>query len=246
VDRDTVRIVLLVIGILVIAGIYVWGVHKQKILDFLMRRGEFDELEFDQSPDSEPAIYDETEEYASARVPKRREPHFPEDEFEDDDLNFRRPEPPPPPPPPEKPDLAKTAALGAPFLIQLSVVAGGNRVFRGEELRDAMLSLELVHGEMDIFHRLDRDFRDSLFSIASLVEPGTFPIDDMASFECPGIVLFFQPARVPNPVEVFDDLVATGHDLAVRLNGIEWDEARRPLTSEKIADMRARLKAAYA
>ncbi len=270
-DRDTVRIVLLVIGVFVIAGIYVWGRHKQKLMDFLHRRGEYDELGYDPAQGyaaaRAPAEDPEDDEYESLGFKGRKqepgtervEPHMPpiygfDDELEEDPLAFAElePEPPaakPPAPKPEReaqpeprPEPKKPAGLGAPILIQISVVAGGDRVFQGEELRDALLELDLIHGTMGIFHRYDRKFRESLFSIASLVEPGTFPMDDMESFECPGVVLFFQPDRVSNPIAVYDDLIRTCHGLAHRLKGIEWDEKRQPLSREKIAHMRALLE----
>ena len=50
-DRDTVRTVLLITGLLVIAGVYLWGVYLDKIMDFLFRRGDFDEVEFDADQD---------------------------------------------------------------------------------------------------------------------------------------------------------------------------------------------------
>ncbi|MGX2039270.1 cell division protein ZipA C-terminal FtsZ-binding domain-containing protein [Methylocaldum sp. MU1018] len=243
-DRDTVRLILLVIGIMVVAGIYVWGRYKQQILDFLHRRGEFDELDFDPSIDRESPDYDENDEFESVRVLHRNERRFADDELdlgeETEDAVV------PPQPPRTAPSAApKAAALGAPFLIQLSVVAEDEFVFAGDELKNALLDLDLVHGDMGIFHRYDRASRKPLFSVASLVKPGTFPIDDMTSFECPGIVLFFQPATVDDPLRVFDDLVNTSHELAVRLSGIEWDDSRRPLTDEKITEMRSRLEEAY-
>ncbi|WP_133717028.1 cell division protein ZipA [Methylocaldum gracile] len=243
-DRDTVRLVLLVIGVIVIAGIYVWGRHKQKVLDFLQRRGEFDELDFDPSIDKESPDYDE-EEFESVRVLNRNERHFSDNEFDFEEEAEDVIEAPREPPRTTQRETDRTAALGAPFLIQLSVVAGDEFVFAGDDLKNALLDLDLVHGEMGIFHRYDREFRKPLFSVASLVKPGTFPVDDMASFECPGVVLFFQPATVDDPLDVFDDLVNTCHELAVRLDGIEWDDARRPLTGEKIAQMRNRLEEAY-
>jgi cell division protein ZipA len=97
---------------------------------------------------------------------------------------------------------------------------------------------------MGIYHRYDREYREPLFSVASLAEPGTFPIDNMESFECPGVVLFFQPTQVKDPLDVFDDLVSTCHELAVKLDGVEWDETHQPLTVDRIALMRQRLEAA--
>lgn len=265
-DRDTVRIVLLVTGALVIAGIYVWGRHKEKLMDFLQRRGEYDELGYDpaqEAPAPKTAYQDPAEdEYESLGFKGRKpaaaaaEPELPEYSFDDelgaDDL-LGTGEPAPakkasePPPAKSKagpaPEAKKSVGLSAPILVQVSVVAaGGNRFFPGEELRDALLDLDLIHGSMGIFHRYDRKFRESLFSIASLVEPGTFPMDDMESFECPGVVLFFQPDRVSNPIAVYDDLISTSHKLANRLGGMEWDEKRQPLSREKIAHMRALLE----
>jgi len=131
---------------------------------------------------------------------------------------------------------------GAPFLIQVSVIAGSGNFFNGTELKQALLENDLLYGDMGIFHRYNHDLTQTLFSVASLVEPGTFPIDDMASFECPGIILFFQTARVSDPLATYDDLVNTSRELAQQLNGIQWDETRQPLGASKIAHMRNLLK----
>jgi cell division protein ZipA len=140
--------------------------------------------------------------------------------------------------------ISQENAVGAPFLIQASVVARRGETFSGEELRDALLDLGLVHGEMDIFHRYDRNFREPLFSVASLVKPGTFPMDQMEAFDCPGVVFFFQPTTVPDPLAVFDDLFETSRDLAEKLDGIEWDEHRQPLTEANVRSLREHVEAA--
>jgi len=259
-DKDTLRIVLLAVGLLVIVGIYIWGRYKEKLIDFLQRRGEYDELGFDPSADEASPAYQEPEEDEYENLGfkgKKPEPAKPRaapaysfEEDEDGEPLFADPEPPSAKPAPEpaaskarpEPEARKARGLGAPILIQISVVATGGRFFPGDELRDALLELDLIHGSMGIFHRYDRKFRESLFSVASMVEPGTFPMDDMESFESPGLVLFFQPDQVSNPIAVYDDLMRTCHKLANRLGGQEWDERRQPLTREKVAQMRAQLE----
>lgn len=251
-DRETVRMVLLVVGLLVIAGVYVWGVYKQQILDFLHRRGEFDEVQFDPDNDDELDIYDESD-YDEEPVVRRREPHFSERKQDEEPaasstpaMTSPRSTSENPPPRAETPEpSARTTTLGAPFLIQLSVIGKNEKNFSGKALRDTFYQLGLIYGEMGIYHRMDKNLKEPLFSIASLVEPGTFPRDAMDAFQCPGIILFFQPARVPDPLEVFDNLVDTCHELSTQLDGIEWDETRQPLTIKKIADMRHRLRVAY-
>lgn len=227
-DRDTVRIIILVVGVLVIAGIYVWGRYRQKILDTLEGSCEFDvferegEREASPWPARESAAESTAEEGAvpaekSAAVSGAAAKSLPEAVEE-------RP-------------VRTSGALGAPFLIQFSVVKGGGR-FPGERLRDALIDLDLVYGEMGIFHRYDSAYREPLFSVASLVEPGTFPVNDMENFRTPGVVFFFQPSKVSDPLEVFDDLVDTCRRLAGALDGKVLDERRAELTEARVIKMR--------
>jgi len=238
-DKDTVRIILLILGVLIIAGIYVWGRYRKTLSDFVQRRGDFAELGFDESFGRHAANEDARElgsvgdqtrsRFDAAGFSVRRHGSESEEVKEGDQ------------PAAGVVVTPRETAVGAPFLIQVSVVARSGDSFSGEELRDALLDLGLIYGEMEIFHRYDRHLREPLFSVASLVKPGTFPIDDMESFECPGVVLFFQPAQVADSLAVFDDLFETSRDLAEKLDGIEWDEYRRPLTEARIREMRERL-----
>ena len=241
-DSQTLRWMLGVVGAIIIAAVYIWGRYKNKVLDFVNQRGEFDELGLgDDRPRKQPQPKPQPIRTSGgiAAIPDAK-PKASMDELDDneyfslDDNAASALETAP-----------RTAPLGAPFLIQISVVANDDEFFDGEELRDALADLRLIHGDMGIYHRYDRDLRNPLFSVASLVEPGTFPVQDMANFYCPGVVLFFQPPQVDDPIAVFDDLVTTCHELALRLNGLEWDEKRQPLSYEKIARMRARLREVY-
>jgi cell division protein ZipA len=94
---------------------------------------------------------------------------------------------------------------------------------------------------MGIFHRRDPETGGTLFSVASLVEPGVFPPDSMDTFESPGVVLFYLPGRSADPLAAFDAMIAVCHDLAGRLNGVEWDAGRRPLSPETISALRLSL-----
>ena len=240
-DSETLRWILGAAGVAIIGGVYVWGRHKAKLLDFIHQRGEYDELDIGDARPQAPPQPIRTSGGIAAAI-KGEDPPVSFDELDDNEYFSMDEEPAPaavdtPPP--------RTSPLGAPFLIQISVVAGDGEFFDGIGLRDALEDVRLIYGDMGIYHRYDRDLRVPLFSVASLVEPGTFPVKDMAGFYCPGVVLFFQPPQVDDPIAVFDDLVSTGHELALRLNGVEWDEKRQPLSYEKIAQMRARLREVY-
>lgn len=234
-DRDTVRIIVLIIGVLVLAGIYIWGRYKRKILGILERRGASGAPVFEVVRDiEEEEAWSELEEsynFGAEAASQRAGETFSEADAQMTDADAIRDE-----------SVAKTAGtLGAPFLIQLSVVKVGGARFPGESLRDALIDLDLVYGEMGIFHRYDNEYREPLFSVASLVEPGTFPVNDMENFRCPGVVFFFQPGKVPNPLEVFDDLVDTCRALATTLGGAVWDQNRAELTEARAVQMRERL-----
>ena len=242
-DRDTVRLLLIIIGVFLLAGIYIWGRFKDPVIRYFSERKELNE----NHPESFEQPYAEFDNYTnSSDGSGRKEPQLSSLDYADDDdldefltqnnVGFSD----------LRTDLTSEGPEAAPFLIQISVVAGPGRFFDGSDLKQALLDTDLLYGDMGIFHRYDRTFKQALFSVASLVEPGTFPIDEMESFECPGIVLFFQTARVSNPLEVYDDLVETSKDLATRLKGIQWDETRQPLSASRVAHMRHLLKHAAA
>lgn len=235
-DRDTVRMILLLLGVLIIAWIYVWGRYGSTLRDFFQRRGAFDELALDEP--CENTGEDDPDGSSVSAVAARDDGYA----FQEQERSFRSEPSRAVPVSVTETQRPRDSSVGAPFLIQVSVVARRGDFFSGAELRDALLDLGLVHGEMDIFHRYDRNFREPLFSVASLVHPGTFPIDEMEDFRCPGVVLFFQPSKVSDPLAVFDDLFETSRDLAEKLDGEEWDESRRPLTEEKIRELRDQLE----
>ncbi len=255
-DRDTVRLILLVIGIAVIAGIYIWGRSKDRIVSGRDDPRDTDAAEdiepFSLNPAAEEAAEIEVESFSSSRTAAPRTAQQGEEaaaEQEDIYVASRRkgqityPQTRPTWIPQENKPAASRADI--PRLIQLSVIARADNGFSGEELVEALTDLGLKFGEMGIFHRYCNYRKDAAFSVASLVEPGTFPMDEISSFRCPGVVLFFAPSKVQDPLIAFDQLVHTCHELAVRLQGIEWDDARKPLTLQKIAGLRNALEDAY-
>lgn len=145
------------------------------------------------------------------------------------------PAPKPPPTPAPEPESS-----GVPEIVQFGIVSKEQQGFNGMQLAVAFRSAGLVYGGMKIFEARD-DVGDTVYSVASIVEPGTFPETGLDQFHCPGIVLFMQPEFLADPVAVFDQLVATVHKLAKQLDGVEWDQKHKPLTEAAIASLRERL-----
>lgn len=128
-----------------------------------------------------------------------------------------------------------------PTLIQFSLVAKEDEGFNGIDLKEAFNQVGLEYGSMKIFERVD-DNRMVDFSVACMVEPGTFPDKNLETFYCPGIVFFMQPKELDDPASVFDDFILTIDFLAKRLGGVKWDHKREPLSEETISSLRAVLK----
>jgi cell division protein ZipA len=107
----------------------------------------------------------------------------------------------------------------------------------GEQLKAAFEAESLQHGKYDVFHRLD-EHGNTIFSVASMVEPGTFDPEKMAQETYPGVTLFTQ---LPGPIAgmlAFNELVACSRRLNTELGGTLQDERGVPLTVHRIERIR--------
>jgi len=92
---------------------------------------------------------------------------------------------------------------------------------------------------MNIFHRQDSRYPDRvLFSVASLVNPGHFPFDDMQDFTTPGLMLFTQLPGVRDGLEIYSDMLYTANELAGLLGGTLQDETHSVLSKQTIQHTR--------
>jgi len=76
------------------------------------------------------------------------------------------------------------------------------------------------------------------FSMANMVKPGTFPFDTMEDFSTPGMMLFAQLEGYPEDLTILEEMIATARKLANSLGGDVLDNTRRPLTVRKEEEMR--------
>ena len=125
-------------------------------------------------------------------------------------------------------------------LVVLYLVAPRGKPFRGSALREAFSQAGLKHGDMEIYHRMSGEGAraKAVFGIANLVEPGTFDPGEFNRSTTPGISLFM---RLPGPVQAsmaFDDFMATARQLSERLGGELRDETRSVLSRQTIEHLR--------
>ena len=112
----------------------------------------------------------------------------------------------------------------------------GKRV-EGRDLKAALGSEGLEFGRYSIYHRVVEGGRP-LYSVASLVEPGSFDPASMETLRFPGISLFAVfPGPLPAP-QCFDELLATARRLADRLGATLQDDSGSSLTGQRVLSIR--------
>ena len=157
----------------------------------------------------------------------------------------RQPEPAPPPDTEEVPILEEVSdeppAPEPPSrhqrIVSIRLVTPADRRIEGAVLAQAFSAEGLEFGRFAIFHRSLGGGRP-LYSIASLIEPGSFEPEKMASQRFPGVSLFAVfPGPLPAP-QAFDDLLAAARRLAERLNGSLQDDAGSSLTGQRVLSIR--------
>ena len=124
-------------------------------------------------------------------------------------------------------------------IVTLRVVARDRGAFHGEDLVLNLRGLGMRHGKFGIFHRIEGSDEDkTIFSAASLVEPGSFDLANIQDQEIPGISLFLV---IPGPIdgaEAFDMMMAAARTLAQSMNAELLDESGSTLSIQRERYMR--------
>jgi FtsZ-interacting cell division protein ZipA len=125
-------------------------------------------------------------------------------------------------------------------IVAIRLIALGDRRIDGTGLKLALTAERLAFGRYSIFHRLLEGDRP-VYSVASLVEPGSFDPELMGSQDFPGISMFAVfPGPLPAP-QAFDELLATARRLADSLGGVLQDDSGSSLTGQRVLSLREEL-----
>ena len=265
-DSNTLRLILVGLGALLLVAIYLWDRlsrrSKLKAPRKLKRKprerrdpallGPAPDIDssdewraVDDAPEEEPPV--EEKRGLFGRWKKgRAEPVAPELPPAQDDwtpavaADDHQPHLPFNEPPPEE----APAPAGDDIMILVINVVAKAAYFRGDELMKVAGEVGLVPGEWNIFHRPDDlSPKQIVFSMANLVEPGSFPVDRIEGFTTPGVCLF---AQLPGPrdgLAVFADMLFSAERIASLLDGELQDEKHQLLTRDKIEQLRERVLA---
>lgn len=135
---------------------------------------------------------------------------------------------------------ASTAAAGE-RLEALYVVAPRGERFIGSRLQELFEHHGFEHGELDIYHKRDAEGR-TLFSVANLVEPGTFDPATMDTLSTPGLALFVRLPGPPSAEVAFDRMIVAARGLADALEARVLDQQHSTLTRQTEQHLRDRMR----
>lgn len=232
------RLLILVLGLLFIAAVYLWERHKRTQKE-IRRKREYAEA-FD-DPDALSEQINELDELVTSReknIPyiQAANPEFdsdtapqeiaePTDVFDEPIESQTGPE-----------DAAGQERNDAILIIS---IASNKKFFSGDAIMSAMRALNLVPGPMDVFYRYDDSQQNILFTIASMVEPGTFPIGDMSRFTTSGLTIFGRLPSAKPGSEILEDMLESAEQLAAQLDGKLLDSQHHPLNDDILSSMHA-------
>ena len=129
-------------------------------------------------------------------------------------------------------------------VIMLNVLAHQEVGFGGGDLLQILLACDLRFGEANFFHRHEQPSgRGPIqFSVASMVNPGVFDIDNMEGFSTPGVTFFLSLPGPEKPMQAFEYMLETAQVVANNLEGNILDEARSVMTKQTIEHCRQRIR----
>jgi cell division protein ZipA len=137
----------------------------------------------------------------------------------------------------KKDESKKAEAITEEEIIYLNLKSRDGQI-DGADLIRSMEKYNLKHGDMNIFHRLTEGSKQPLFSVANMVEPGTFELDKLATMKTPGITLFLRLPRTFDALHALDEMWTVTRGLAAELNADILDRNLQPFSSQKQQRMR--------
>ncbi|KRG41578.1 cell division protein ZipA [Stenotrophomonas pictorum JCM 9942] len=227
-DTELLRIGILAAGLLLIAAIFLFGRPKRAPQG---KRKESAEVERQRR---EPVL-GETGDVASE-----------EDGSLDGDASVTQPELGLPDVEPSAgSDLGKRPSQDFDKIVSLYVAARAGEVLRGEDIVVAAEKTGLVFGYMNVFHRLVEGHpeRGPIFSMASIMKPGSFDMTHIREMETPAIAFFLTLPAPMTALDGWEKMLPTVQRMAELLDGVVLDDSRNALGRQRIAHIRDELRA---
>ena len=234
---DELRLILLGLGLLVIAGIYLWGMRARIRAGLEARRrrraarASANEPVLDNDQDLgigsvDPTLFEASDGEANAAW-HGGEPSL--GEVTDPDSRAYGVS--------DGPTITEAPQM----TVILTVLAPKNQPFQGirilEVAQAASLRFNARQGTLDMLCDSDDD-DPRLFRIAHLREPGVFEPDTVQTLATPGLLMFMELPGPLSEVAAVDRMLATARHLAQQLGGMICDQHHNRMTPQAVEHLR--------
>lgn len=142
-------------------------------------------------------------------------------------------------------DLGKRSNQDFDKVVSLYVAARAGHTLRGEDIIVAAEKTGLVFGHMNVFHRLVEHHpeRGPVFSMANIMQPGSFDMTTIRELETPAIAYFLTLPAPMSALEAWDMMLPNVQRMAELLDGVVLDDGRNALGRQRIMHIREELRA---
>lgn len=253
---NSLRWILLVFGIILIAGIYFWGRRKERrmrvrrepaledgVISPVSARKNGAQL-------SRPETFENVEPSAFAPSASKFVGFDSTEVLEDADwLDFESlikesvssvpasqkpspkisPKPPPAAPHPKEVKSGSSVLLDG-HLVVLHAFARESERIEGRDLYALMYEYGYVRGRHDVFYKTNSN---EACLVANAFKPGTFP-EEPEEFETRGVSLVLQLSKTDSPMDSFEEVLTLAHAFQERLDCRLYDSQRSSLTRQTI------------
>lgn len=237
-DTSTLRWILIVVGIVIVASIFLFGNPDKKRQPKASRRDESssgNRHKKGASKRQEPTL----EGLGEGRAPSGAGSDRDDEPLGQGELDIGAAEaavlkePPksrrPAGPPPDK-------------IVGLFLLARDNHMINGAELLQATVSTGMEFGDMNIFHRVIEGVEQPVFSLADAAKPGYFERDAWNTFETSGVALFLALPGPMQALDAWDAMLAAARRMSEILHAELLDEDRSPFTRQREAQIREEMR----
>lgn len=263
---NDLRLILLGIGLVIIAVIYLWGTFKQKSKDrshmrklTSFKRESYDDIKILPSYDDDNEVSAETlaelgEFLSNPKLPDINTSDFSlkakTSEINQQEIKVSKSEKSVAKPVDSKNNEQKSQSIEDDKskqqdphdqIITFLIKAPPNQEFSGAGIIEATETVGLTFGDMKIFHHYGKagmKTEKAIFSLASMYEPGYFELEKMDAYKTKGLVLFMQ---IPSPIDnmaAFDLMQETAMALASSLGGVICSSKHKPIDEKALQAMR--------
>jgi cell division protein ZipA len=124
-------------------------------------------------------------------------------------------------------------------IIVLYILAKAERTLGGSQINSAAQAMGLRFGDMNIFHY--RPAERSVFSLANMMEPGSFDEHTIHDLKTSGLTVFMQ-IRQGDPLDDLTEMLQRSYQLAGLLDARLCNHRRKPLTEQDAENYRTQVK----